>query len=121
MKPEPTSLVISNTPVEHAEEIARTLVERQAAACVTLSPVKSVYRWEGQVCVDEEVTLTAKVSESCVTRCVQVIESLHPYDLPEILVLSVDHKRSSYAYQSWVAAECKTEVKQMRDMYDECK
>ena len=102
----PTYLVISNVPVEHAESLAKSLIDRRVAACVTLSPVNSVYRWEGELCVDQEVTLTAKVSEICVERCVDAIQALHPYELPEVLTIKVDAERSSKAYQDWVAAQC---------------
>lgn len=105
--PYSTSLVISNVPHESSESIARALIEHQVAACVTLTPVKSVYRWEGKVCVDDEVTLTAKVSHPSIKPCVDMIESLHPYELPEVLVISVDEENSSKAYQEWVSAECK--------------
>ena len=101
-----TLLVISNCPPQDAERIARALVEGRYAACVTLSPVRSVYRWEGELCVDEEVTLSAKVSRAGAARCVEQLTSLHPYELPEVLCFSADPELSSQPYCAWVEAEC---------------
>lgn len=102
----PISLIISNLPPADAQSIAATLIEEQLAACVTLHSVQSVYRWEGKVCIDEEVTMTAKVSEMVIPSCVQRIKGLHPYELPEILVLPVDESQSLPAYLAWVRDEC---------------
>ena len=99
------SLIISNCPPDHAESIARALIERRHAACVTLSPVKSVYRWQGELCIDAEVTLTAKVSAPHVEAYVQALTALHPYEIPEILVLNTE-SASLEAYCAWVADEC---------------
>ena len=102
----PTLLVISNCPPQDAERLARALIEGRYAACVTLSAVKSVYRWEGALCVDEEVTLTAKVSQERAASCVAQLTALHPYELPEVLCVPVDPALSSEAYCAWVEAEC---------------
>ena len=87
------SLLISNVPSSHAQFIAKTLIESRVAACVTLSPVQSVYRWDDQICIDEEITLTAKVSQSSLEQYDR-IKDLHPYDLPEVLCLPIDGQYS---------------------------
>ncbi len=110
MNSSPTALVISNLPKEDAESIARQLIESRLAACVTLSPVKSVYRWEGEICIDQEITLTAKVSDEVLERCVQEIKRLHPYELPEILALKIDEDHSYQPYLQWVVEECGEEI-----------
>ena len=102
----PTLLIISNCPTESAREIASALIERRCAACVTLTPVQSVYRWRGEICVDDEVTLTAKVSESAAERCMSALRELHPYELPEIIALPLDATHSLPEYLRWVNEEC---------------
>ncbi len=98
-------IVLSNIAPEAADDVARTLIERRLAACVNLTPIRSVYRWEGAVHVDPEVTLMIKVSESGLDTLVATLQTLHPYDLPEIVVLPVDVDRSLDAYVDWVRAE----------------
>ena len=102
----PMSLILSNLPESHAQDLAKHLIQNHLAACVTLTPVQSIYRWDGKVCTDQEITLTAKVSEAILSQCVQAIRSLHPYDLPEILCLPVDRQQSYPPYLAWVAQEC---------------
>lgn len=98
-------IVLSNLSPEAADEVARTLVERRLAACVNLTPIRSVYRWEGTVHVDPEVTMLIKVSEAGLDALVTELQVLHPYELPEILVLPVDLDRSLAAYVDWVRDE----------------
>ena len=98
-------LILSNLPPESAEIIAKTLIEERKAACVNLSPIRSVYRWKDEICVDEEVTLLAKVSKAHSMTCIHQIKALHPYELPEIIVLPVDTKHSYGPYLEWVTQE----------------
>jgi periplasmic divalent cation tolerance protein len=98
-------IVLSNISPDHAPEVAKALVARRLAACVNLLPVRSVYRWEGSVHEDPETTMIIKVSESGLDRLVVALRGLHPYDLPEIVVLPVDTDRSLPAYVAWVRAE----------------
>lgn len=75
---------------EQANDIACELVERGLAACVNIVPrVRSVYRWHGEICQDDELLLVIK---ACATRFEEIaaaITELHDYDLPEILSFAV--------------------------------
>jgi periplasmic divalent cation tolerance protein len=98
-------VVLSSISPEHADSVARALVERRLAACVNLLPIRSVYRWDGAVQNDPETTLVMKVSEAGLDTMVRELRKLHPYDLPEIVVLAVDVGRSLPEYVDWVRAE----------------
>jgi len=99
-------IVLCNAPPDRAEEIARTLVEERLAACINLLPVRSVYRWKGELQQDAEVTLLIKVSAERVAALGQRLRALHPYELPEIVVLDVNTERSLAEYVAWVRGEC---------------
>ncbi len=90
--------------IDEARTIAADLVDRRLAACVNLVPgVRSIYRWQGAVEEDAEVLLLAKTGR---TRCAALaarVQALHPYELPEILVLPVDG--GSEPYLEWVLSE----------------
>ena len=64
-----------------------------------------MYRWEGEVCDDPEETLLIKVSATGVDALRAKLEELHPYDLPEIVVLHVDTNASLASYVQWVREE----------------
>jgi periplasmic divalent cation tolerance protein len=98
-------LVLTTVPdVPTAETIARALVEERLAACVNaLAPMTSVYRWNGAVTRDEERQLIVKTTRDRVGEVEARLAALHPYELPELLVVTVDG--GSERYLAWVRAE----------------
>jgi periplasmic divalent cation tolerance protein len=84
-----------------AERIARALVEERLAACVNMiSAVRSIYRWKGAVEDEQEILLLMKTTTDTVERLRVRLHELHPYELPEFVVLQVD--RLSAAYGAWI-------------------
>ncbi|MBS2034141.1 divalent-cation tolerance protein CutA [bacterium] len=88
---------------EVAQTLARQLLERRLVACVNLVPqVTSLYWWEGQIQQDSEVLLVAKTVAERVEELKSILPALHPYEVPELLVLSVEDGLP--AYLGWVLA-----------------
>ncbi|HVG68649.1 MAG TPA: divalent-cation tolerance protein CutA [Gaiellales bacterium] len=84
-----------------AAALARTLVEEGLAACVNvLPPMTSVYRWRGAIEQDREQQLIIKTTAARVGDLEARLKSLHPYELPEFLILPV--VGGSSAYLAWV-------------------
>ena len=89
---------------ELGEEIGRALIDAGLAACVNvLPPMVSIYRWKGVVQRDSECQLVVKTIRARVDAVHAKIGELHPYDLPEVLVLPVEG--GDPAYLAWVAAQ----------------
>jgi len=87
---------------EDAERIARTLVERRLAACVNVVPgLVSVYRWKGSVERGEERLLVVKTRAERVEALREALVALHPYELPELVVLPVAGGHAPYL--AWIA------------------
>lgn len=87
-----------------AELLARALVEERLAACVQVVPgVVSLYRWEGELHRDAENLMIAKTTAERVERLRARVVELHPYDVPEVLVLEVEDGHQPYL--DWVRAE----------------
>jgi len=85
-------------------DIARQLVATRLAACVNIVPgVHSVYRWEGAVREDTEAMLIIKTVAGRCDELAAKIQDLHPYDVPEVLVLAATG--GAAAYIAWVEAE----------------
>jgi periplasmic divalent cation tolerance protein len=83
-----------------AAAIARTLVDERLAACVNiLPPMTSVYRWQGKVEQDREQQVVIKTGADRVAALQARLRELHPYELPEFLVLDAT---GSEAYLAWV-------------------
>ncbi len=102
-----TLLVLTNVPDRAAaERLADLLVEQRLAACVNiLAPCRSVYRWKGDVQHDEEHPMLMKTTADRYPALEQALRAAHPYELPEIIAVSVE--RGLPAYLDWVAAETK--------------
>lgn len=84
-----------------AESLARTLVEEGVATCATLIPgVVSIYRWLGEVERQEEVQVILKTGADRVPALLERAAHLHPYEVPELLVLPV--AGGLPAYLAWV-------------------
>jgi periplasmic divalent cation tolerance protein len=83
-----------------AAAIARTLIDERLAACVNiLPPMTSVYRWQGKVEQDREQQMVIKTASDRVADLQGRLRQLHPYELPEFLVLDAT---GSEAYLAWV-------------------
>jgi periplasmic divalent cation tolerance protein len=89
---------------EEADIIAHTLVAELLAACVNVIPgVTSVYRWEGEVQRDQEWLLVAKSRGKVLDELIRRVQSIHSYDVPEIIALPI--VGGSEAYLRWLDGE----------------
>nr|WP_236649494.1 divalent-cation tolerance protein CutA [Rhodopirellula sp. SM50] len=99
----PTVLVCWTTvsQQEQARTIAQALLERRVAACVQIDgPIESHYCWDGRVCCETEYRLVIKTSVGQAVRLKETLRALHPYEVPQIVMLrSVDVDRD---YARWV-------------------
>jgi periplasmic divalent cation tolerance protein len=96
-------VVLCNCPESVGPSLARTLVEEELAACVNILPgITSIYRWQGKIVEDTEMTLLIKVAQSRVNRLGDRIRELHPYETVEILSLPVQLDESDSDYVRWV-------------------
>jgi periplasmic divalent cation tolerance protein len=96
-------VVLITTPTsEAAAEIARALVEEGLAACGNVIPaIRSIYRWEGKVQDDAEALLVIKTERRLVPAVKERLPVLHPYQVPELLVLPVEDGLAPYL--EWIA------------------
>jgi periplasmic divalent cation tolerance protein len=95
-------IVLTTLPADaDGHALGRTLVEERLAACVNLlPPMNSVYRWEGHIEQDTERQMIIKTSRERVVTLWERIRELHPYEVPEFVVLSIID--GSDAYLRWL-------------------
>jgi periplasmic divalent cation tolerance protein len=90
--------------------LARTLVEERLAACVNILPaMTSLYRWEGRIEKDQERQLVIKTTRDRLAALEERVRHLHPYEVPEFLVLPASG--GSDAYIQWVGESTRLEAK----------
>ncbi len=95
------------TTVEHktdAEKIAKSLVEKRLAACVQiLGPLTSYFHWQGKLDSAAEYLCLIKSSDDLFAELESEINSLHPYEVPEILAMPIT--KGGKDFLNWLAAE----------------
>lgn len=103
-------VVVTNLPdLDTAQALARRLVGEKLAACANILPgVQSIYRWQGQVEEAGEVTVLIKTMRSRYAAVEEAIQSMHPYDLPEVIALPV--VAALPAYLAWLQGETKKDL-----------
>ena len=95
-------LVLTTLPdTGQATVVANTLVELGLAACVHIgAPVRSVYRWQGVTEQADEVPLCIKTTHRRQAELLERLVLLHPYDVPEVIVVPVVDGHAPYL--DWV-------------------
>jgi periplasmic divalent cation tolerance protein len=89
---------------DDALRVARTLVDEGLVACVNVvDGVQSVYRWKGAVEEDAEVLCVMKTTAARVEAVRARLVALHPYELPEAVVVDIDAAASHAPYLAWIA------------------
>jgi periplasmic divalent cation tolerance protein len=104
MMPSPFVIVLTTVPNEDVgDTLARTFVTERLAACVNvLPPMTSIYRWEGSVEQASERQLVIKTTRASVERLKSRLGELHPYDVPEIIVVAIGD--GGERYLEWLRA-----------------
>lgn len=95
-------IVLTTLPADaDGHAFARALVEDRLAACVNLlPPMESVYRWEGRVERETERQVVIKTSRDRMVSLWDRVRELHPYEVPEFVVLPIIDGND--AYLRWV-------------------
>jgi len=94
---------------QHAEKLARHLVEQRVAACVNLLPkARSIYRWNEKVEEASEWMLIIKSRRDLFAALRAEIQKLHTYETPELIALPVVD--GSESYLTWFDAQLTTKT-----------
>jgi periplasmic divalent cation tolerance protein len=101
-------LVLTTLPLDaDATTFGQTLVDARLAACVNLlPPMESIYRWAGRVEREQERQLFIKTSRDRILALWERVRELHPYEVPEFVVLPI--VEGSPAYLRWLGESTRT-------------
>ena len=108
VEPDGAVVVLVTGPDENTlTSIAERVVGERLAACVNVVPgVRSVYRWDDDVQTSQEVLGIMKTTRSAVGELQRRVLELHPYDVPEFIVISVES--GSPLYLGWITDSIRT-------------
>jgi len=100
-------LIITNFPNKKgAIMLAEKLIDKQLAACVNvLAACTSVYRWQEKIESADEIPVLIKTQRQNYNQVEQIIKMMHPYELPEVIIVPVSGGLP--AYLQWITDETK--------------
>lgn len=95
-------VILTTLPISaDAESFARALVDERLAACVSVyGEVTSIFRWQEGVQTDHERQVMIKTTAGRVSDVKTRFANLHPYEVPEFLVLTCADGGETYL--KWV-------------------
>jgi len=97
MQPKFIVVLVTCGSEEEALKIAHSLIGNHLSACINLvSPVRSIYRWEGKILDEREWILIIKTQKDRFKELEKEVRSLHSYVVPEIIGLPVVEGSSPY-------------------------
>jgi periplasmic divalent cation tolerance protein len=80
-----------------AQNLARALVARGAAACVTIIPKAiSYYKWKGELCEEVEWLMIMKTTRDRQELIEQIFREMHSYEVPELVLLPIEAGKQEY-------------------------
>jgi periplasmic divalent cation tolerance protein len=96
-------IVLTTLPLDlDADQFARALIDERLAACVNVFPaMRSTYSWNGAVEVTDERQVLIKTTRLRLEELRARLHDLHPYELPEFLV--IEPAEGSPDYLAWLA------------------
>lgn len=97
-------IMVSIDDRQQAEKLIKALLEQHLIACGQCLPkMTSYYRWQGEVCGDDEYLLLLKTRKHHYQAVEQLIKTHHPYDVPEIIAMDIVAGHEDYL--NWIKDE----------------
>lgn len=94
-----TIIYVTHKNMEEAKKIVQVLLEQKYIACANFFPMSSMYLWKGEVVQNDEIVTLLKTTTENWEILVDVIEKLHPYDIPWVVTLSAD---ANFIFEKWL-------------------
>ena len=69
----------------NAKKLAKSIVSKKLAACVSYEQIQSVYCWNDEIIEESEVQLDIKVKSDLVADLYDSLKELHSYELPQFI------------------------------------
>ena len=98
------TVIMTAPDAKTAEMLGHTLVSERLAACANVVPkIVSMYWWDGELQRDDEAMVILKTVQQRAEALEARAVVLHPYSVPEVLVLAVSGGHAPYL--DWVGNE----------------
>ena len=92
-------LITTESNSEIAKNIAKLLVQKKLAACVSLKEIYSIYEWEGEIEETKEVEITIKSKPEFKNNLIVFLQKMTSYDVPQIIYKKFNSEKK---YLNWL-------------------
>jgi len=95
---------ITTSDEQEAENIAQLLLNKRLIACCNMvGGVRSMFRWQGALEIENECLMIIKTRSSLLDEVVEAVKSAHSYEVPEIIAVPVIGGNQDYL--KWIGDE----------------
>ena len=92
-------LITTESNKKLARRIAKLLLKKKLAACVSLKDIYSIYEWEGKIEEVCEVEITIKSDPDLKNALLVFLKKMTSYDVPQIIYKKFNSEKN---YLNWV-------------------
>ena len=89
---------------KEANVVAEHLINKNLIACANIFPIKSIYKWKGEIAAEKEFVVLAKTRNENYERVKKETKTVHSYEVP--CILRVDAK-ANHEFDEWINSELK--------------
>jgi len=93
----PIIVLVTASSREEAEKIVQRLLEEKLIACANIiSPVHSLFWWQGKIDQAQEHLILMKTRRDLFEKLTEIVKSLHSYTVPEIIAIPIIEGSADY-------------------------
>ena len=82
-----------------AKKIAKVLLKKKLAACISLKDIHSIYEWEGKIEEVNEIEITIKSKPELKKALLVCLQKMTSYDVPQIIYKKFNSEKK---YMNWI-------------------
>ena len=92
-------LITTESDEKLAKNIARLLIKKKLAACVSIKRIDSIYKWEDDIEENIEFEITIKSKPELKDDLIAFLQNMTSYDVPQIIY---EKFQSESKYHDWL-------------------
>ena len=78
-------LITTESSEKKAKNIAKSVIQKKLAACVSLKNIYSIYKWEDDIEESKEIEITIKSKPEFKDDLIELIREMTSYEVPQII------------------------------------
>ena len=92
-------MITTESSKSNALRVAKLLIQKKLAACVSIKQIFSIYEWEDNIEESQEFEITIKSKPEFKDNLIDFLHKISTYDIPQIIFKKYD---SEMKYYDWL-------------------